>query len=360
MVLVSQDFLGTSHGTVRCEGCHLGDPTAYEKGKAHQGLIAYPSESDQIYCDGCHKDIVTNYASSLHKNLRGYFKRIENRLGYNIENDVEIMANFDEECGKCHASCGQCHVSRPFSVQGGFLDGHQFGEPQRDNNCVACHGSRVGPEYLGTNEGYLADVHRYKSGGSKCTFCHKGEQIHTSGVAADYRYLSPDMVRCEDCHAGSENANNYHLAHWANQNIPQLSCHVCHSQPYKNCNGCHTGGAGITGSSYMKLKIAKNKFNLEAVNRTYDYVTVRHIPIAPDTYRSWGIANLPNYSSEPTWKYATPHNILRWTRQTDTRSTGGSCWQNCHKSKEYYLTKDDLLDYEIDANQEIVLDDKIN
>ena len=143
------------------------------------------------------------------------------------------------------------------------------------------------------------------------------------------------------------------------KDIPTLSCQVCHSQPYKHCNGCHTGGSGITGSSYFKFKIAKNKFNLEAANRVYDYVTVRHIPIAPDTYASWGIADLPNFNSEPTWKYTTPHNIQKWTAQTDTTGTYGKCGGNCHDSEEYYLLSSDLLDYEIEANKNIIMDDKI-
>jgi thiosulfate/3-mercaptopyruvate sulfurtransferase len=213
---------------------------------------------------------------------------------------------------------------------------------------------------LGQNEGYVPDVHRFKPGGSQCTFCHDGMEMHGSGQTFDYRYLNTDMPRCEDCHEDSRLSNIYHQMHVAYDFLPQLSCQVCHSQPYKHCNGCHTGGAGITGSSYIKFKIGKNKFNLEAANRNYDYVTVRHIPIAPDTYASWGIPDLPNFNSEPTWKYATPHNIQRWTAQTDTSGTNGDCGANCHKSEEYYLLTKELLDYEIEANKDIVMDDKIN
>jgi hypothetical protein len=361
-VLVKNEFLDSPHGKIECIACHRGDKNASEKQAAHKDLIAYPSEYDQVYCNGCHDDIVTNYAHSLHRNQEGYFKRIESRLGYSIKNDATIMEHYNKECGKCHASCGQCHVIRPVSVNSGFIkhEGHRFVPPNRDDNCVACHGSRVGAEYLGQNEGYVADVHRYKQGGSQCTFCHKGMEMHGSGMEFDYRYLNTDMPRCEDCHENSKLSNLYHQVHVAYDFLPQLSCQVCHSQPYKNCNGCHTGGAGITGSSYIKFKIGKNKFNLEAANRNYDYVTVRHIPIAPDTYASWGITDLPNYNSEPTWKYATPHNIQRWTAQTDTSGTKGDCGAKCHKSKEYYLTTEDLLNYEKEANKEIIMDDKIN
>ncbi|MBN2008711.1 hypothetical protein JW960_05155 [candidate division KSB1 bacterium] len=360
MVYVSESFLNSSHGKIECVACHQGDPDASDKADAHKNIIALPSDNASVFCAGCHSDISARSASSLHSNTNGYFKRIENRLGYSIETNAQLMGKFNAECGKCHASCGQCHVSRPVSVNGGFLKGHLFGEPERDNNCTACHGSRVGAEYLGQNEGYAADAHRYKPGGSHCTFCHDGNEMHSSGQLFDYRYSDTDMPRCEDCHDDVKSTNEYHQTHWASESTPSLSCHVCHSQPYKSCNGCHTGGAGITGNSYFKFKIAKNNFNLETANRTYDYVTVRHIPIVPDTYASWGIADLPNFSSEPTWKYTTPHNIQRWTEQTDTRTSGGSCSSKCHKSGTYYLTTSDLEDFEKDANKNIVLDEEIN
>ncbi len=359
MVYVKEDFLGARHGKIGCEVCHSGDKTAFDKETAHKNIVAVPSDKATIYCTGCHQDVVDKYAPSLHKTQQGYLKRIENRLGYSIENDENLMANFKTECGKCHGTCGQCHVQRPVAVRGGFINGHNFGEPDRDDNCVACHGSRVGEEYLGQREGYLADVHRYKLGGSKCTFCHSADEMHGDGGVADYRYLVANAPRCENCHADVEEANSFHQTHWKGIVGTTLSCQVCHSQPYKHCNGCHTGGAGITGSSYIAFKIAKNKFNVRPESQAYDYVTVRHIPIAPDTYASWGISDLPNFSSEPTWKYTTPHNIQRWTEQTDTTGTNGRCYLKCHASEKYYLLTSDLLDYEIEANQEIVMDDKI-
>jgi len=358
MVLVDNSFLSTKHGSVGCIACHKGDKNAYDKETAHVNLVAAPSENDALYCSTCHNEIVSNYASSLHKTQKGYFKRIENRLGYSIENDPGIREEFDKECGKCHVSCGQCHISRPVSVKGGFINGHNFGAPTRDNNCVACHGSRVGAEYLGQHDDYEADVHRYKPGGSNCNLCHSGMEMHGTGEEFDYRYLNTDMPRCENCHSDIDNSNSYHQMHIASSFAPTLSCQVCHSQEYKNCNSCHTGGSGITGESYFKFKIAKNKFNLGSANRNYDYVTVRHIPIAPDTYASWGIADLPNFNSKPTWKYTTPHNIKRWTARTDTTG-GGGCSSKCHNSTEYYLTSDDLFDYETEANQSIIMDDKL-
>lgn len=351
MVKVDADFLESSHGRIQCIACHGGDATATEKQAAHVDLVALPGDQPEVYCSSCHETASSNYAHSLHANLNGYFKRIENRLGYSIENDPVIMEHFNEECGKCHASCGQCHVQRPVSVNGGFVAGHEFrGTPSMKDNCTACHGSRVGAEYLGENESYRADVHWIPKA-KRCEFCHNAREMHSSGIAFDYRYENTDRPKCEDCHGEQATANIYHNMHWSNENIPSLACQVCHSQDYKNCNACHTGGAGITGSSYMSFRIAKNY--LKSADRPYDYICVRHIPIAPDTYASWGIADLPNFSAEPTWKYATPHNIQRWTARTDT-SGGKSCFGSCHAS-EYYLTAKDLFDYEVEANQNILM-----
>ncbi len=347
MVLVNQTFFSTTHGEMGCTACHLGDSKAETKDVAHKGLVAYPSSSSEQFCAGCHADVTTKHQNSLHYNVKGYYKRIEKRLGYDISTNPDLVDKFDAECGKCHASCGQCHVSRPVSVDGGFLNGHTFQkEPDMRNNCTACHGSRVGAEYFGENAGINPDVH-WIPNVKRCTFCHSEDAMHSSSVAAEHRYEDQDMVRCEDCHQDKENANNYHNMHWG-----ELSCQVCHSQSYKNCNSCHTGGQGITGSSYMDFKIARNP--IRSADRNYKIVTVRHIPISRDTYASWGIADLPNYSSETTWKYATPHNIQRWTPQTDTRNDAGSCGSKCHNS-DYYLTSDDLDPNEIDANKQIVL-----
>jgi len=346
MVNVRPSFLDSKHGKIGCTGCHGGDATASEMEKAHTAMVAAPSDGENLICGTCHGDIAADHSGSLHKTMKGYYHLIEKRLGRDISTDSELVDHFNQECGKCHASCGQCHVSRPVSVQGGFVQGHNFfTPPDNKENCTACHGSRVGAEFYGENEGLAADVH-WIPNVKRCEFCHDAASIHSTSSGARTRMEDTDIIRCESCHSGSQSSNRYHRKHWG-----ELSCQVCHSQPYKNCNSCHTGGAGITGSSYMTLKIAKNP--LLSTSRPYQYVTVRHIPIARDTYASWGIADLPNYDSVPTWKYATPHNIKRWTAQTDT-SGGAACAEKCHKSS-YYLTLDDLPAEEVEANRAYVL-----
>jgi hypothetical protein len=58
-------------------------------------------------------------------------------------------------------------------------------------NCTACHGSRVGNEYLGKHEEFRPDVH-FTQGRMSCVDCHDGGQMHGE----------PD--NCQACHTGPE------------------------------------------------------------------------------------------------------------------------------------------------------------
>ena len=91
---------------------------------------------------------------------------------------------------------------------------------------------------------------------------------------------------------------------------------------------------------------------------------VRHVPVDPNTFADWGLA-LTNYTSKPTWVYASPHNILRWTAQT----SGATCSSACHNApaggvllRESDLYEADgvtpLPDYE--CNLEVIIDESFS
>lgn len=322
---------------------------------AHEGMVHDPSMNAEDACGLCHNDIVTRFASSLHKNFHGYETLFEERTGLDLEDHPELEEEFVGECGNCHTTCGQCHVSRPNSVRGGLVRGHRFlSVPNQTDQCTACHGSRVGEEYTGSRDGYRADVH-YLQAGMNCMGCHSGHELHGDGVEYTTRYEMPDMPRCENCHGDVATANSYHNTHWN-----QLQCQVCHSQDYKNCNRCHVGGTGLREPSYLAFKMGRNPI---AENRDYEYVVLRHIPIAEDTYEPWGHADLSDFSNLPTWKYASPHNIQRWTTRTDT--TGGlSCSETCHQTPNdpegWFLRETDLesmTEAEQEANRPYIVPD---
>lgn len=291
---------------------------------AHEGLVVDPSADPEAACGTCHSEIAAAFPLSMHATLQGELNMIEARAGHSLDHDPDMVAGFDASCAGCHATCGSCHVSRPSSVGGGLVDNHVFNRnPSMVDQCTACHGSRVGEEYRGLHrdeiDGYSGDAH-YLSGG-KCEMCHGAEEMHTT--QAEHRYAADTMPQCIDCHEGVESANSYHLMH-----MEDLSCQVCHSQDYKNCASCHVPD-GLDETSWLGFKIGRNPL---PDYREPAFVTLRHIPISADTYAGWGVEDpLAYYSSLPTWKYTSPHNIQRWTARTEVED-GESCAEACHNT----------------------------
>jgi thiosulfate/3-mercaptopyruvate sulfurtransferase len=77
---------------------------------------------------------------------------------------------------------------------------------------------------------------------------------------------------------------------------------------------------------------------------------VRHVPIVRDSFAYYGENLLPNFDALPTWKYATPHNIQRNTPQTETCNS-------CHGNAEFFLTADDVLPEELEANKDVIVEE---
>ncbi len=350
----AEAFFASVHGQIPCVVCHEGDGDASEKEDAHAGMIGRPSETPSEVCGQCHSG-TQNLRNSLHGGLWGEKNLVAQRYGVDSFDDLpeSVKHGYGTDCAGCHTSCGDCHVGRPASVGGGLVAGHRFGTPHMTEQCTACHGSRVGAEYRGENDGFSADVH-FVPGGMRCQSCHSAAEMHGDGTRPDHRLDVANHATCEECHQESAKTNEYHQAHWS-----ELQCQVCHSQEYKSCNTCHAG-EGLAEPSYMSFKIGKNPV---PEKRPYDYVLLRHIPVSPDTYRNWGVPDLTEYESEPTWKYAAPHNIQRWTDRTEVPD-GGTCSTNCHGSSDgtdgFFLRQSDLdaMDTrEAEANRDVVVPD---
>lgn len=312
-------FLNSSHG-LDCRYCHGGQTGVLLKAEAHVDLIPDPSALSVNRCADCHADKASRVAHSLHTTMRGYHTFFEARTGRTLDSDPQIRAKYDAQCNKCHATCGSCHISRPDQAGGGFIAGHNIRRlPEMSLQCTACHGSRVGDEYTGAHAGLRPDVH-YVPNSLHCKQCHNSARIHGDGTAYADRYSVENPVACRQCHAvGSDNA--YHAVHGAD-----FQCQVCHSQDYKNCADCHAG-VGTQQPSWLQFKIGRNPI---PDKRAGEMVVLRHIPVSENTYDLWGVAS-PNFASLPTWKYATPHNVVRWTARTDT-SGGQSCFAVCHQT----------------------------
>ncbi len=343
------------HAVIGCVGCHGGlEPvesadfeTAHD---AANGFMRDPSENPNQFCVPCHADIVSRNATSMHSNLWGEQSSIAVReLGSGNDYQsfdacpVELTEGFDGECMNCHTTCGQCHVSRPNSAHGGFIDSHRFNKtPHQSDNCTACHGSRIGVDFKGELTGNKGDVHYLNW--MTCFDCHSGNELHGDGQVYASRYEVPDLPKCLDCHDDVASDNTYHLMHWTDGGVlGELTCYVCHSQPYYNCSSCHTEGEWkpedgliegdddihIGNGGYIEFPEFRIGYNYNTDLYDGEWIVVRHIPISRDSYEPWGHSELANYDDRPTWEYSSPHNIRRFTAQTDT--TGGvDCSDNCH------------------------------
>ena len=98
----------------------------------------------------------------------------------------------------------------------------------------------------------------------------------------------------------------------------------------------------------MAFKIGRNP--LQSEDRPWKYVPVRHVPVDPESFAYYGEDLLPNFDALPTWKYATPHNIQRNTPQTETCDA-------CHGNAELFLTADDVLPDELEANKDVIVEE---
>jgi len=343
-IFVDSEFAeDENHGELGCDECHGGDPNEPDWKKAHKGVVKDPSYPDASEsCGVCHEEIAENYKTNLHISLAPKNKIVGMRANPDKSVCKKVDGAVEGHCKECHSSCGQCHISRPEGAEGGLMEGHLFQKrPPMDQVCTVCHSSRVGNEFLGMNEGIKPDIHKEKKY-FKCTNCHKADEMHGDGEDYANRYEVKNGPKCVDCHekiydAKAENAKN----HWIHKD--QVSCRVCHSQAYLNCTTCH---AGSFKSKSIDFKIGLNP--LKSKDRPEKFVTLRHIPVDQDTFKSVVKNGLTNFDKLPNWKLATPHNIRRQTPQNKTCNA-------CHGKKDLFLQKKDVKKKYLKANKNVIV-----
>ena len=348
-VLVSKDFLSTTHGEIACESCHGGNPASKDKAAAHAGMDPHPSiNNPQKACGECHGEIVATAKDSLHATLSTFPAVLKSRA--NMDKWGHIDEARKNHCAGCHTSCGGCHVSRPKIAQKGFVKGHVF-QKRSDplNQCTACHGSRVGSEFYGKRG--QGDVHAAKAA-MDCVACHQASEMHAAAPKhLKGRYDLKEMVRCTDCHKdlqyGSVRDHGIHIG--------KVQCQVCHSQTYVNCYNCHVG-KDSEGMAFFQnrretesMKIGRNYHN-KAPGAGYRYMLVRHVPSYPEMFDFYVKGGFTDFGNTPTWKRASPHNIQRRTWQA------ANC-NNCHGNRGLFLADADLLGFEKEANRKVVVSD---
>ncbi len=359
-----ETYKTTGHYAIGCVGCHKGTDNTADKNIAHSGdFVRHPSVFNEETCGTCHKGIVDNFKTSIHQGT-GQKRKVAIRSGFTGSEDFDKLPahqieGYNKNCATCHASCGDCHIVRPPIAGGGLTKGHEFIKtPDMVSICVSCHVSRGGHAYLGVASGTEPDVHLTKAG-YKCIDCHSGDELHGDGQKVEQRYAYSKLPTCENCHTGIAQQNVYHNMHYNDFN-----CQACHSQDYNNCGSCHIHGEGARIPSYLGFKIAANP--IPDIKTGYDFTVVRRTLGAPDNWEKYGVPQYANFDALPTYNYASPHNLLRWTTRTKN-APGTSCSSNCHIrneggqliNKSLYLFKEDLLTWEQQASINITVDGKL-
>jgi thiosulfate/3-mercaptopyruvate sulfurtransferase len=355
-VLVDNEtFSQTDHGELTCIECHNGVNVA-DKEQAHTDMLISPSSQPQEFCGECHEEETAAYPNSLHNTQAGYWTAINARNGNIPEDHPALNQMFNNHCATCHTTCGECHVSQPKNVGGGLFSGHVFEKtPPMTRSCTACHGSRVGNEFLGKNEGITGDVH-FREARMSCVKCHEGADLHgmtEETASADHRLSGAEDPKCIDCHAEVTSGSDGIDMHAQHGDGTEISCQVCHSITYTSCDGCHVAVSETSGKPYFETEATYTTFfigrnPLQSEDRPYKYVPVRHVPVAATSYEFYGENLLTNFDAAPTWVYATPHNIQRFTPQNAT------C-EACHANPEIFLTADKVRETELNANQNVIV-----
>jgi hypothetical protein len=158
-----------------CASCHLGNPLAFEKARAHEGLVREAGELSTVALtcgkEGCHAREAARVSSSLMARASGIVA--VDRWVFGEISSPDSTQTISEALAAAHATPGEIHLRKL---------------------CGGCH--------LGTRRGNRDDA--IVGNGSGCAACHA--PLHRSGDAArphppiDAR-VSDD--RCFGCHSRS-------------------------------------------------------------------------------------------------------------------------------------------------------------
>ena len=271
-----EEKLDPAHGreVLGCSACHLGDPLAIDKTKAHQGIVKNPGDLRVVEktcgVEGCHAQDVKKVKNSLMATNRGILATLLHYWGeapdqngdFSVE---ELIATgktslaidyFRKLCATCHlwkqkgdmegffgekgGGCTACHYTRPQAPTAikpweTFL---QFGKLKKKphplinkkvpmENCIRCHNrsGRVGTSFIGVYEGESYGTPYEKGGPSKKEL--PGDRF--------YLDLPPDIhhqkgMACIDCHTRDEiMGDGERYAHY--EQALEISCKLCHINP---------------------------------------------------------------------------------------------------------------------------------
>ncbi|NOX26173.1 MAG: amino acid ABC transporter substrate-binding protein [Deltaproteobacteria bacterium] len=255
--------LDPAHDTkvMGCSACHLGNPLAISKAKAHKGIVRNPGDLRVVdrTCgvNGCHAIHVPEVKNSLMATNRGiiatlryYWGEAPNQNGdYSVKQLMDSHENslaldyYRKLCATCHLWKQKGDLPGFFGTKGGGCTAchHEknpnlpLAEAQKAHpwvtkkvpvaNCVRCHNrsGRIGISYTG----------KYESEGSGAPFVKgklspnrlPGDRFFFK-LPADIHYRKG--MACIDCHTQKEiMGDGKRYAHFEEQ--LEISCSTCHT-----------------------------------------------------------------------------------------------------------------------------------
>lgn len=276
----SDEKLDPAHDVqvIGCSPCHLGDPLAITKEKAHVGVVINPGDLRYVEktcsVEGCHPTDVHKVKNSLMATNRGILGTLLYYWGETDSQDTDLTVEallksgetslaldyYRKLCATCHlwkqkndlpgapeffnekgGGCTACHLQQPQAVvtaeeslTGDEEDvtaeakkAHPLITAKVDQaNCIRCHNrsGRIGLSYIGIfeSEGYGAP---YEKGGMSSKQL-PGARFYLE-IADDIHHRKG--MQCIDCHTRNEiMGDGTSYAHYEEQ--LEISCEVCHSK----------------------------------------------------------------------------------------------------------------------------------
>ncbi len=264
---------------IGCAPCHLGDPLAITKEKAHAGMVINPGDLRTIEktcsVEGCHPTDAHKVKNSLMATNRGILGTLLYYWGESDSQDTDLTVEqllesgetslaldyYRKLCATCHlwkqkndlpgapdffnekgGGCTACHFQKPAetvetvqSLQGDDVVREKKDKEKKPHplitaavdqtNCIRCHNrsGRIGLSYIGIfeSEGYGAP---FEKGGMSSKQL-PGARFYLE-IADDVHHRKG--MQCIDCHTRNEiMGDGTSYAHYEDQ--LEISCIVCHS-----------------------------------------------------------------------------------------------------------------------------------